>query len=114
MLPLVFVPKGKLHDRNPALYFATISAKPSMLLPAVYTPTVGEACQKFGKMPMRLALLVPPCHSEVQPRLLPADLGAGALQRSAAGVRRGGAGEGRRGAVPMCLGPFIVGHRMLS
>eukprot|EP00438_Fugacium_kawagutii_P007881 Skav213956 [mRNA] locus=scaffold1979:230016:233600:- [translate_table: standard] len=43
---------GKLFDRSPDLYYATISAKPSMLLPAVYTPTVGEACQKFGKMPL--------------------------------------------------------------
>ncbi|CAJ1368803.1 unnamed protein product [Effrenium voratum] len=42
----------KLYDRNPRLYFATISAQPSKLLPAVYTPTVGEACQKFGKMPL--------------------------------------------------------------
>lgn len=43
---------GKLYDRSPHLYYATISANPSMLLPAVYTPTVGEACQKFGKMPL--------------------------------------------------------------
>lgn len=42
----------KLYDRSPDLYYATIAAKPSMLLPAVYTPTVGEACQKFGKMPL--------------------------------------------------------------
>eukprot|EP00913_Durusdinium_trenchii_P035984 g33667.t1 len=42
----------KLYDRSPNLYYATISSKPSMLLPAVYTPTVGEACQKFGKMPL--------------------------------------------------------------
>lgn len=42
----------KLYDRSPDLYYATISANPSMLLPAVYTPTVGEACQKFGKMPL--------------------------------------------------------------
>ena len=43
---------GKLYDRSPDLYYATIAAEPAKLLPAVYTPTVGEACQKFGKMPL--------------------------------------------------------------
>lgn len=41
----------KLYQRAPDLYYATLLAKPSELLPVVYTPTVGEACQKFGKMP---------------------------------------------------------------
>jgi len=42
----------KLYDRDPDLYYGTISADPAKILPAVYTPTVGEACQKFGKMPL--------------------------------------------------------------
>lgn len=42
----------KLFDRSPDLYYATLAAKPALLLPAVYTPAVGEACQKFGKLPM--------------------------------------------------------------
>ena len=41
----------KLYDRSPDLFYATIAEEPAKLLPAVYTPTVGEACQKFGKMP---------------------------------------------------------------
>lgn len=40
-----------LHHKNQDLYYATLVARPAMLLPVVYTPTVGEACQKFGKMP---------------------------------------------------------------
>merc|ERR1711871_1188309 len=32
-------------------YYAALIHNPPMLLPVVYTPTVGEACQKFGKMP---------------------------------------------------------------
>mmetsp|Transcript_73109 Transcript_73109/g.117885 ORF Transcript_73109/g.117885 Transcript_73109/m.117885 type:complete len:613 (-) Transcript_73109:310-2148(-) len=40
-----------LYSKNKELYYATLLNQPSMLLPVVYTPTVGEACQKFGKMP---------------------------------------------------------------
>ena len=40
-----------LFAKNPELYYATLLAKPSELLPVVYTPTVGLACQNFGKMP---------------------------------------------------------------
>jgi len=40
-----------LYAKSPELYYATLLAKPSELLPVVYTPTVGLACQNFGKMP---------------------------------------------------------------
>lgn len=40
-----------LYNKSLDLYYATILAEPSMLLPVVYTPTVGEACQKFGLLP---------------------------------------------------------------
>jgi len=41
----------KLYNKNMDLYYGALLAAPQMLLPVVYTPTVGEACQKFGKMP---------------------------------------------------------------
>ena len=41
----------KLYAKNPNVYYATLAADPALLLPVAYTPTVGEACQKFGKMP---------------------------------------------------------------
>eukprot|EP00930_Biecheleria_cincta_P026140 TRINITY_DN18477_c0_g1_i2.p1 TRINITY_DN18477_c0_g1~~TRINITY_DN18477_c0_g1_i2.p1 ORF type:complete len:631 (-),score=122.09 TRINITY_DN18477_c0_g1_i2:190-2031(-) len=41
-----------LYNKNMEVYYATLLAQPSKLLPVVYTPTVGEACQKFGKMPL--------------------------------------------------------------
>merc|ERR1719161_907897 len=41
-----------LYNKNMNLYYAALLAEPQTLLPVVYTPTVGEACQKFGKMPM--------------------------------------------------------------
>ncbi len=40
-----------LYYKNPTLYYSTLLAEPVQLLPVVYTPTVGEACQKFGLMP---------------------------------------------------------------
>ncbi|CAK9052742.1 Coatomer subunit beta (Beta-coat protein) (Beta-COP) [Durusdinium trenchii] len=40
-----------LHYKDPNLYYASLWSDPAFLLPIVYTPTVGEACQKFGMLP---------------------------------------------------------------
>ncbi|XP_055591624.1 NADP-dependent malic enzyme-like [Uranotaenia lowii] len=37
-----------LHDRNEKLFFKLITEDIEKMLPIVYTPTVGLACQKFG------------------------------------------------------------------
>ena len=42
-----------IADRAPELYFAALLAAPEQLLPIAYTPTVGEACQRFGRLPFR-------------------------------------------------------------
>ena len=34
------------------VYYGMLLADPSFLLPVAYTPTVGEACQKYGQMPL--------------------------------------------------------------
>ncbi|GGC79560.1 NAD-dependent malic enzyme [Chelatococcus reniformis] len=36
-----------LRGRNETLFFAVVMADPATFMPLVYTPTVGEACQKF-------------------------------------------------------------------
>ncbi|CAK8991520.1 NADP-dependent malic enzyme (NADP-ME) (Malic enzyme 1), partial [Durusdinium trenchii] len=41
-----------LHHKDPNLFYRTVMAEPSFLMPIVYTPTVGEACQKFGQLPL--------------------------------------------------------------
>ncbi|CAE7238717.1 ME1, partial [Symbiodinium pilosum] len=40
-----------LHHKDPNLFYQTLLAEPHFLMPIVYTPTVGEACQKFGTLP---------------------------------------------------------------
>ena len=37
-----------LQDNDETLYFKTLMSDPAQYIPLVYTPTVGEACQKFG------------------------------------------------------------------
>ncbi|OOG75142.1 NAD-dependent malic enzyme [Flavobacterium sp. A45] len=43
----------QLLENNETLFFKTISSDPAKYLPLVYTPTVGEACQKFGQVSRR-------------------------------------------------------------
>jgi malate dehydrogenase (oxaloacetate-decarboxylating)(NADP+) len=43
----------QLLDNNQTLFFRTVMNNPEKYLPIVYTPTVGEACQKFGHIARR-------------------------------------------------------------
>ena len=43
-----YVYMSALHDRNEALFFRVVMENPDEMLPVIYTPTVGLACEKFG------------------------------------------------------------------
>ena len=43
-----FVYMASLHDRNETLFFRLVHERIDEMLPIVYTPVVGEACQKFS------------------------------------------------------------------
>ena len=45
---LKYLVLSDMQARNERLFYAVLMSDPATYMPLVYTPTVGEACQKFG------------------------------------------------------------------
>ncbi len=43
-----YINLAALHDRNEALFFRLVTDHPDEMMPIIYTPTVGQACERFG------------------------------------------------------------------
>jgi len=48
-----YIELNALRDRNEALFLAVVCQHPDEMMPLIYTPTVGLACQKFGSILQR-------------------------------------------------------------